>query len=125
MSKKRPDLDKQQQTAESIVPVTPGDFRARAWLYFYAKQPEKAEADFQAALQAEPGDLDTLFGLGLALKGQGRFDEAVRTYQEVLEKSVQLDDRVRATMVKRLAQGHINEIKLGDWNLEKEIWKRK
>lgn len=35
-----------------------------------------------------------------------------------------LEDSIRASMLRRLAVGHTNQLKGGDWALESEIWKR-
>jgi hypothetical protein len=59
------------------------------------------------------------------LKAQGRRQESVKTFAEVvslLDKDISID-RTRRAILRRLAHGHINLLESGDWGLEKEIWK--
>jgi tetratricopeptide (TPR) repeat protein len=116
-------IREQKRNPDAMTPNTASDYLTRGWYYYSAKEYAKAETDFRQALVLEADDVDTLFAHGLALKHLSRFDEAVQTFEKVIVLSDQNNDPVRATMVKRLAKGHINELTLGDWNLEKEVWK--
>ncbi len=70
--------------------------------------------------------IEAHFGLGLTLKAQDRRQECIKSFEDVLGLiGEQVEDRSRAEMLKRLAHGHINQLRNGDWGLEKEIWKHK
>jgi len=109
----------------SIDPQSPKDYIYRGWLYLYRRAYEKAEDDFSLAYSMEPDNLDTLFALGIALKLVGKSELAVKTFEQVIHFAEGVEDRTRSNMLKRLAKGHIQHIKIGDWDLEKELWKTK
>ncbi len=107
-------------------PKSAADYLRRGWAYRANDQEEKAEQDFRAALGIEAQSVDASYALGLTLKAQGKHDQAVAVFQQVidlLEEGVE-QDHDRQEMLHRLALGHINLISQGDWNLEKEIWRR-
>jgi hypothetical protein len=65
--------------------------------------------------------------LGVSLKAQDRREETIKAFQTVvalLDKDQAINE-VRKTMLHRLALGHINLLRQGDWNLEKEIWQKR
>ena len=64
-------------------------------------------------------------GLGLVLKTQDRRQDAILAFQNVVDllEANPIEDRSRSQMLRRLAIGHMNQLKTGDWDLEKEIWK--
>lgn len=99
------------QTAEELV--------ESGWSHFSKKEYYRAEADFQKALELSPDHIDTLYALAMTFQNSGRQQEAIHTFEKVINGLPQLEeaDKVRAHMLGRLAQGHINRIKTGDWNL--------
>lgn len=103
---------------------TPADRTKRGWAYLAKQQFDRATEDFQAVVSAEPANIDTWFALGLALKGSGATTKAVSAFEKVLELIGSVKDSQRAAIQTRLTHGHINQLKTGDWNLEKEVWKR-
>lgn len=107
---------------EQVAPQSTDDLVLRGWSYYAHHEYEKAAADFDRAVQAMPESIDINYAYGLALKAAGRDTDAVKYFNRVLENLPSLDNRVRASMLSRLAQGQINHIQIGDWNLEKEIW---
>ncbi|MDR3574754.1 MAG: hypothetical protein P4L50_12890 [Anaerolineaceae bacterium] len=110
---------------ESIHPTTAEEYIRRAWLYYGKHNYEKSIDDFYEALGSDPENVDTVFGLGLALKADGNKDKSVVLFEKTLTLIDKMEDRVRARMLKRLTIGHINQIKTGNWNLEKELWQTK
>ena len=94
------------------------------WGLYGAGEPAQAVEQFQNALTVDSGYLDAQYGLGLALKALDDKVGAAAAFKKAAELTQRLDDLVRATMLRRLAHGHVNEISSGDWNLEKEIWRR-
>ena len=101
-------------------------FMRRGWAHHARGEQDRAETDFRRAISYSPESVDANFALGLNLKSQGRKDEAV----EVFNKTMQLlereeDERDSKTeMMRRLTLRHINELTIGDWNLEDQIWHR-
>ena len=94
------------------------------WGLYGGGQFAEAVELFSRVLALSPDSVDADYGLGLSYKAQGNKEAAVRAFEKVVELSQQVEDHVRGTMLRRLARGHINEISIGDWNLEKEIWQR-
>ncbi len=99
-------------------------FMRRGWAHHAKGEQERAESDFRRAVSYSPESIDANFALGLNLKSQGRKEEAV----EVFNKTMQLIEDGKAEsdskteMMRRLTLGHINELTIGDWNLEDQIW---
>ena len=100
------------------------EYASRGWLFYSHKKFGKAVDDFRHGLEKEKNEIDTWYGLGLSLKAAGSGGEAVEAFSKVLALIVSLEDKQRANVLGRLAKGQINQIKTGDWNLEKEVWKR-
>ena len=110
---------------DSIHPNTSAEYVRRAWLYYGKQLYEKSINDFYQALVGDPDNADIEFGLGLAYKINGEKEKAADFFEKTLGLIEKMDDGVRARMLKRLTTGHINQIKTGDWNLEKELWQTK
>jgi hypothetical protein len=62
--------------------------------------------------------------LGLVLKAQGKREEAVTSFRDTigLIEAGKIEEKARKEIMHRLANGHFNQLTIGDWNLEKEIW---
>ena len=99
----------------------------RGWLFHSKGLQERAQADFQKALQLAPDSVDATYVLGLVFKAQARKQETIQSFQRVIEllDRGELENRTRAAMLRRFALGHINQISTGDWNLEEQIWHRR
>jgi tetratricopeptide (TPR) repeat protein len=116
-----------EQTTDSIQAKTYEDYFREGWsLHSSKKDEDAAEEDFRKALALNPKSVDAYFGLGLVLKAQDRRQDAIQAFQEVVDllNSGTVEDRSRMQMLRRLAIGHMNQLRTGDWDLEKEIWKR-
>ncbi len=109
---------------EMAEPTTAADFLRRGMGFYARKQYEKAEADLRKATSLDPDAKDAYYSLGMVLKAQGRKEEAVQAFQRAIDVLTADKSDVSAEMLRRLALGHINELKKGDWDLEREIWKR-
>jgi tetratricopeptide (TPR) repeat protein len=108
-------------------PKTADDFLRKGWLQHAGeKLHSSAEESFRRAISLSPNMVDAHYALGLALKAQGRRAEAIQSFEKVVSllSAGVLEDHVRATMLRRLALGHTNQLKIGDWALEAEIWKK-
>jgi tetratricopeptide (TPR) repeat protein len=109
---------------EPIEPSTPkaaDELIASGWHHYSNKEYYRAEADFQKALENQPENADTMYALGMAQQASGRTQEAIRTFEKVIELLEQrkAEDPVRSLMLTRLSHGHINRMKTGDWDLNK------
>ena len=116
---------------ESVVPdpaamiaKTAKEYASRGWLFYSHQKYEKAVDDFRHVLEEDKNQIDTWYGLGLSLKAAGSASEAAEAFSKVLGLIGTLEDKQRANVLGRLVKGQINQIKTGDWNLEKEVWKR-
>ena len=110
----------------STQPRAESDYYEQGWLLHSSRKDEDAaEENFRKAIASNPKFIDAYFGLGLVLKSQDRRQESIQAFQKVMDllESDPLEDRSRAEMLRRLTLAHINHLKSGDWNLEKEIWK--
>ncbi len=116
---------------ENIVPDPAGmsastamEYASRGWLFYSHQNFEKAVDDFRQVLEKDKNDVDGWYGLGLSLKFAGSTVEAVQAFNKVLGLINTLKDKQRANVLDRLVKGQINRIQTGDWDLEKEVWKR-
>jgi tetratricopeptide (TPR) repeat protein len=91
------------------------------WGHYGEQRYDEAVEVFQRALQQDAGSVDVLYGLGLSLKEAGRHAEAVPVFVKVMKLAPQKAPGARGMMLARLARGHINQIKTGDWNLDHDL----
>ena len=107
-------------------PSTVEDFVKRGMAYYARKQLPEAEADLKKAVSMNGNNIDSYYSLGMVLKAMNRRDEAVAAFNQAISLIHARPDSkvIKFDMLRRLALGHINEMTQGDWNLEKEIWKR-
>jgi tetratricopeptide (TPR) repeat protein len=94
------------------------------WGLYGAGQFAEAVKQFEKVVEQNANSVDALYGLGLSHKALGDKAAAVAAFEKVAALADALEDKVRGTMLRRLAHGHVNEMNSGDWNLEKEIWQR-
>ena len=107
-------------------PTNAGEYQLRGYAFYAKGDFPAAQADFQQAVALDSTDVEAVYALGLAYKVQGRVEEGANAFRQALDliHSGVVEDSTRAEMLSRLAKGHLNMITTGDWNLEKEIWKR-
>jgi tetratricopeptide (TPR) repeat protein len=110
------------QDPEKMDPKDTQELVQRGWLFYGKQYYDKAIDDFSSALLKDPDNPDTIYALGLAYKTSGYSQKAIDTFEKVLLYLDKYQDAVEARMLLRLVHGHINQLKSGDWNLEKEIW---
>lgn len=96
---------------------TPEELLARGWLFLTRKDYAKSEADLRSAVDLQPGNYEIQYALGLLLAADNRPQEAVQAFELALKALDSLENVVRAHMLRRLINGHINRIKTGDWHL--------
>jgi tetratricopeptide (TPR) repeat protein len=111
---------------ELAEPNNAEEFFNRGMAFYARKQFEEAEKDMLKAISIDQDFYDAHYSLGMIRKAQDRKDEATQAFQHTLFLLEQMEDQKnpRIDMLKKLAKGHINEINIGDWDLEKEVWKR-
>jgi tetratricopeptide (TPR) repeat protein len=116
-----------EQATKTMQGKSYEDYYREGWMNHGSRNDEDAaEEDFRQAIALNPKSVEAYFGLGLVLKAQDRHQEAILAFQQVVDflESNIVEDRSRSQMLRRLAIGHMNQMKTGDWDLEKEIWKR-
>ena len=91
------------------------------WGYYGARKYDAAVAVFKEALKLDAGSVDTLYGLGLSLKEAGVHGEAIPVFKKVMRLAPEKAPGARGLMLARLARGHINQIKTGEWNLDEDL----
>lgn len=99
-------------------------FMRRGWAHHAKGNQERAESDFRRAISYSPESVDANYALGLNLKTQGRKDEAVEAFNKTMRliEDGNAESDTQIEMMRRLTLGHINELTIGDWNLEDQIW---
>lgn len=102
------------------------ELQQQGWSFFTKGEHEAAEEYFRNAARLDPMSVDAKFSLGLVLKAQDRRKETIETFEQVISllSAENVQDVTRRSLLRRLALGHINQVRDGDWNLEKEIWHR-
>ncbi len=107
-------------------PVTAAEFQHRGMAYYARNQLNAAETDLNEAIRMDSNNIDSFYCLGIVYKAMDVKNKAVDAFTQVISliRAQVGTEKTRNDMLRRLALGHINEITQGDWNLEKEIWKR-
>ena len=95
-----------------------------AWKLYGEGKPREAAEALERGNRESPGDIEVLYALGLSLKKSEQAESAVRAFRQVVELAAQRPSQVRTLMVRRLAQGHVNMLERGSWDLEAETWHR-
>jgi tetratricopeptide (TPR) repeat protein len=105
-------------------PQNATDYINRGMAYYARHQYDFAEDDLRRATAMDPNSVDAFYTLGMVYKALQRKDEAVKVFKTSVDllDSIHDENKSHYAMLRRLALGHINEITIGDWNLEKEIW---
>jgi tetratricopeptide (TPR) repeat protein len=109
---------------EAELAANPGSVEAQCnlgWGHYGERRYNEAVEVFKEALKQDAGSVDVLYGLGLSLKEAGRHDEAIPVFIKVMKLAPQQAPGARGLMLARLARGHINQIKTGDWDLDEDI----
>ena len=100
------------------------EYLKRGFAYYARKQYENAENDLRAALAMDVDPVEAYYCLGMVFKAASKTEEAIQCFEKVLDLLSQsrMKNYDRQAMLRRLARGHVNFMKTGDWNLEKEMW---
>ncbi len=113
--------EKAVEPTEPSTPKVADELIESGWRHYSNKEYYRAEDDFKKALEDQPENVDTLYAIGMAQYSSGRTEEAIQTFEKVIQSLEQntTEDRVRALMLARLSHGHINRMKTGDCDLTK------
>lgn len=100
-------------------PTTGEEYYHRGWQNYVQKEFYRAEDNFRKAVQLSPDHPDVVYALGLSLNALKKYGEALQAFQRTVELLVNVPPELsdRATILSRLATGHINRIKKGEWDL--------
>ena len=101
-------------------PQTSSYFFKNAWEQYVKGDYSGAEASFARAISLDSQSAEAYYGLGLALKPQGRNEAAIIAFQkaiELLQADTQEKNLIRGVMLRNLAQAHIRMIQ-ADQNQE-------
>ncbi|HEX9018046.1 MAG TPA: tetratricopeptide repeat protein [Anaerolineaceae bacterium] len=114
--------DEQKIAGETLPPAPsrPSDqLSDSGWGYYAKKEYFRAEEDFRKALELSPDDAELFYALGMTYQASDRQADAISAFEKAIQllENVQAENQVRAHMMTRLARGHINIMKTGDWNL--------
>jgi Flp pilus assembly protein TadD len=97
---------------------------AEAWRLYGEGKPREAAEALERGNREWPGDIEVLYALGLSLKKSEQAESAVRAFRQVVDLAAHRASQVRTLMLRRLAQGHVNMLERGSWDLEAETWHR-
>lgn len=126
-----PIVDRSDREPPALEPLReqaarqPQDIVARrrlGWALYGAGKTDEALAAFRQARGEFPEDIDLLYGLGLSAKKAGLVDEADEAFLRVVALAEAISDPGRAEILERLATGHHNQVRTGDWGLKKRVW---
>jgi len=100
------------------------DFINAGWKFHTEGNDQDAEQQFNKALTIDQESIEAYYGMGIVMKSQDNITAMVTNFEKVIQLVDQIEgDRAKAEMLRRLAMGHINQARNGDWGLEGEIWK--
>jgi tetratricopeptide (TPR) repeat protein len=113
-------LDKYQAAVEAN-PTSVDAQCNLGWGYYGERQYETAIEVFRQALKLDAGSVDANYGLAMSLKEAGQGEQAVPVFARVMKLAPQKETGARGRMLARLARGHINQIRKGDWDLDEDM----
>lgn len=107
-------------------PTTAAEFITVGYAKKTSGSLDDAAVSFEKAIALDPDSYEAYYGLGLVQKAQDRRQDSIQSFEKVLgllsDESI---DVARSHMLQRLVKAHINQLRSGDWDLEKEIWQHK
>ena len=126
-------IKKKEITKLKSVPVDPysmpepiaiQDYFQRGMAFYARKLYDAAEKDLRRVVELDPKSVDGFYGLGMVYKAAKRNAEAIQSFEEAIRvlREGAVENHNKSEMLRRLALGHVNELKTGDWDMEKEIW---
>jgi Flp pilus assembly protein TadD len=89
------------------------------WELYGLRHYKAATEVLEAAHNLAPDDPEIAYVLGLSLKHLQETDRARKAFESAAKHADKLENKLRATMLTRMAHGQINFLKSGSWNLER------
>src|SRR5512133_1301538 len=86
------------EPTEPSTPKTVDELIETGWNHYSKKEYYRAEADFQKALEDQPENADTMYAMGMSQQASGRTQEAIRTFEKVIQllENRKVEDPVRS-----------------------------
>ncbi len=112
-----PTLDELKEAFEA----EPGNREAASrygWELYGLRHYKPAVEVLEAAHKLAPDDPEIAYVLGLSLKQLKEKQRAIKAFQVAVNKADRLENKLRATMLKRLALGQASFLKSGAWEME-------
>jgi tetratricopeptide (TPR) repeat protein len=94
------------------------------WAMYAAGEHAEAEEWFALTATLAPADVEGVYGLGMTRRARGKTQAAIEAFEKAVRLAERISDRTRGQLIQRLAKGHVNYLRSGDWNLEREVWRR-
>jgi Flp pilus assembly protein TadD len=85
---------------------------------------DEALARLRPGVERFPDEAEVHYALGMANEKAGNPAAARTAFARAVEILDRHEKRAGRTMLRRLAQGHINRMERGVWDLEAETWQR-
>jgi Tfp pilus assembly protein PilF len=111
--------EKPIEPTEPSAPRTADAMIESGWSHYSKKEYFRAEDDFKKALEMDPNNADVLYALAMSQQASGQIKEAISTFENMIQylEIHKAEDPVRSLMLTRLANGHINRMKTGEWKI--------
>jgi tetratricopeptide (TPR) repeat protein len=106
---------------QAAFDAEPGNREAASrlgWELYGLRHYRAAIGALEAAHKLAPDDAEIAYVLGLSLKQLNEKDRAIKAFEGACKGSEHLENKLRASMLKRMSQGQINFLKSGKWNME-------
>ncbi|HEX9798353.1 MAG TPA: tetratricopeptide repeat protein [Anaerolineales bacterium] len=95
-----------------------GALRELGWAHYGRGQTEQAIEVFRRATERFSEDSESFYGLGLSLvKLGGQEQAATQAFEQAVQLADSIPGKIRAEMLRKLAQGHINQLDHGSWDI--------
>ena len=91
--------------------------RELGWALYGRHQTDEAVEKLEQATKRFPEDPESHYALGLAYKRAGSEEKARQSFRKAIEKSEDDPDKVRSSMMLRLAKRQLHLLEHGTWEL--------
>lgn len=89
------------------------------WELYSLRHYKEAVEVLQSAHDRAKDDPEIAYVLGLTLKQLQEKDRAIKAFQSAAKNADRLENKLRASMLKRLSHGQANFLSSGDWDMER------
>lgn len=112
-----PTIEELKRRAEE-KPKEIGPLRNLGWALYSLDRTQEAIEALLEAQQRFPEDAETSYALGLTYKRAGQTGKALDAFENALRHIESSLSGVRADMLRKLAQGQINQLEHGSWDIQ-------